>query len=87
MAETVGAWKKHTGRLANKLLSKQGAFWAEDYFDTYMRGAEHEQRTVRYIENNPAKATLVLDPKDWPWSSARFRDKFGVLRLQRSAAL
>ena len=87
MAETVGAWKKHTGRLANKLLGKQGAFWAEDYFDTYMRGAEHEQKTVRYIENNPAKATLVLDQKDWPWSSARFRDEFGVLRLQRSAVL
>ena len=87
MAETVGAWKKHTGRLANKLLGKQGAFWAEDYFDTYMRGAEHEQTTVRYIENNPAKATLVLDQKDWPWSSAWFRDEFGVLRLQQSAVL
>lgn len=81
MAEIVGAWKKHTGRLANKLLGKRGAFWAEDYFDTYMRDAEHEVRTVRYIENNPTKAKLVLDPKDWPWSSARFRDEFGVLRL------
>jgi putative transposase len=81
MAETVGAWKKHTGRLANKLLGKRGAFWAEDYFDTYMRDAEHEAKTLRYIENNPTKAKLVLDPKDWPWSSARFRDEFGVLRL------
>ena len=81
MAEIVGAWKKHTGRLANKLLGKRGAFWAEDYFDTYMRDAEHEARTVRYIENNPAKAKLVLDPKEWPWSSARCRDEYGVLRL------
>lgn len=81
MAETVGAWKKHTGRLAHKLLGKRGAFWAEDYFDTYMRDAEHEQKTVRYIENNPAKAKLVLDPEEWPWSSARCRDEYGVLRL------
>ena len=80
MAEIVGAWKKHTGRLANKLLGKQGAFWAEDYFDTYMRDAEHERRTIHYIENNPTKAKLVLDPKDWPWSSARYRDEYGVLR-------
>ncbi len=36
MAEIVGAWKKHTGRLANKLLGKQGAFWAEDYFDVFI---------------------------------------------------
>src|SRR6266513_1143855 len=87
MSETVGAWKKHTGRLANKLLGKQGSFWAEDYFDVFMRDAEHERETIRYIENNPTKAKLVLDPKDWRWSSARFRDEFGVLRLSRSAAL
>jgi hypothetical protein len=34
-----------------------------------------------YIESNPAKSGLVLDPKEWPWSSARFRDEFGVLKL------
>ncbi len=83
MSEIVGAWKKHTGRLAHKLLGKQGAFWAEGYFDTFMRDAEHEHRTVRYIENNPTKAKLVLDPKEWPWSSARFRDEFGNLKLPR----
>ena len=81
MSETVGAWKKHTGRLANKLIGKAGAFWAEDYFDVFMRNSEHERKTVHYIENNPMKAKLVLDPKDWPWSSARFRDEFGMLKL------
>ena len=74
MADIVGAWKKNTGRLANKLLGKQGAFWAEDYFDTYMRDAEHESRTRQYIENNPTKAKLAASPKEWLWSSARFRD-------------
>ncbi|MHB8520605.1 MAG: transposase [Limisphaerales bacterium] len=81
MAEIVGAWKKHTGRLANKILGKQGAFWAEGYFDTFMRGSDHELTTVRYIERNPTKAKLVLDPKDWPWSSARFRDGAGNLTV------
>ncbi len=81
MSETVGAWKKHTARLANRLLGKRGAFWAEDYFDTYMRDSEHERKTIRCIENNPAKAKLMLNPKDWPWSSARFRDEFAVLKL------
>ena len=81
MSEIVGGWKKHTARLANRLLGQSGAFWAEDYFDTYMRGVEHERKTVRYIESNPAKAKLVLDPKEWPWSSVRFRDDFGMLKL------
>lgn len=81
MSEIVGAWKKHTGRLTNKRLGKQGAFWAEDYFDVFMRDAEHERKTVHYIENNPAKAKLVDDPKEWPWSGARLRDEFGNLEL------
>ncbi len=83
MSETVGAWKKHTGRLAHKCLGRQGAFWAPDYFDTYMRDSEQERKTVRYIENNPTQAKLVLDPREWPWSSARFRDEFGNLSLPR----
>jgi REP element-mobilizing transposase RayT len=81
MSEIVGAWKKHTGRLANTVLGKQGAFWAEDYFDVFMRDAKHERQTVRYIENNPVKSKLALDPKMWPWSSARLRDEFGQLQL------
>jgi REP element-mobilizing transposase RayT len=81
MADIVGAWKKNTGRLANQRLGRRGAFWAEGYFDVFMRDGEHESRTVRYIENNPPKAKLVLQPRDWLWSSARFRDEFGRLQL------
>jgi REP element-mobilizing transposase RayT len=81
MSRIVESWKKHTASRANRLLKRRGAFWAEDYFDIYMRDAEHERKTVRYIENNPTKAKLVLDPKEWLWSSARVRDEFGVLRL------
>ncbi|HTB85566.1 MAG TPA: transposase [Candidatus Sulfotelmatobacter sp.] len=81
MSEVVGAWKRHTGRLANRLLGTRGTFWAEDYFDMFMRDDQHELKTVRYIENNPAKARLVGDPKDWPYSSARFRDEYGRLQL------
>ena len=81
MSDIVGAWKKHTGRLANRLLGERGAFWNEDYFDVFIRDSEHERKTVHYIENNPVKTKLVRDPKDWPWCSARFRDEFGRLIL------
>jgi type I restriction enzyme R subunit/putative DNA methylase len=49
-------------------------FWQREYWDTYMRDAEQETKSVRYIESNPAKARLVLDPSAWPFSSARRRD-------------
>src|ERR1017187_10112819 len=50
-------------------------------FRYVQRDEQHELRTRRYIENNPTKAFLVRDPKEWSWSSARFRDENGVLRL------
>jgi REP element-mobilizing transposase RayT len=81
MSEIVETWKKHTANKANRHLGRRGPFWAASYFDTYMRNAEHEQKTVRYIENNPTKAKLVLDPKQWSWSSAKFRDAYGRLCL------
>jgi REP element-mobilizing transposase RayT len=81
MSEIVGGWKKYTAKEANKVLGRRGAFWEADYWDTYMRSTAHELRTIRYTENNPAKAGLVLDPKQWSWSSARFRDAYGRLCL------
>ncbi len=77
MREIVESWKKFTAQQANRLLGRRGKFWAEDYWDTFMRNAAHEAQSVRYLERNPAKAKLVLDPKDWPWSSARWRDEHG----------
>ena len=46
MSDTVGAWKKHTDRLANKLLGKEGAFWADDYFDVFMREPNTNSKPV-----------------------------------------
>ena len=87
MSEIVATWKRYTATEANKLLQRHGAFWAADYFDTYMRDANHEQRTIRYIESNPTKANLTVDPRRWPWSSARYRDTYGRLCLRRTAAM
>jgi REP element-mobilizing transposase RayT len=81
MAEILESWKKYTSQKANRLLKRRGKFWQADYWDTFMRDGEHELETRNYIKNNPTKAGLVLDPKTWLWSSARFRDEHGVLRL------
>jgi putative transposase len=79
LRQVIADWKQFTAREANKLLGRRGKFWAEDYWDTYMRDAAHELRARRYIENNPVKALLVREPAEWVWSSARFRDKYGRL--------
>jgi len=70
-----------SGPVRARRLPAWRQFWAEGYWDTFMRDSEHELKTRHYIENNPTKAGLVCDPKHWPWSSARFRDNYSVLLL------
>ena len=81
MSRIVEDWKKFTAKEANKVLGRRGAFWQADYWDTYIRNAEHERKSRHYVESNPAKAFLVRDPTKWPWSSARLRDEYGALQL------
>jgi REP element-mobilizing transposase RayT len=80
MRKLLKDWKGYTSKQANRLLCSQGAFWAEDYFDRFIRDEEHFRRVVRYIENNPVKARLARAPEDWLWSSARYRSKEDITR-------
>jgi putative DNA methylase len=65
------SWKSYTANVANQILGRTGRFWFPEYFDRYIRDERHFTRAVRYIHNNPVKAGLVDDAKDWPFSSAR----------------
>jgi type I restriction enzyme R subunit/putative DNA methylase len=49
--------------------------WERECWDTFMRDEEQEKTAIRYIEANPVKAKLCRTPEQWPFSSARFRDK------------
>ena len=61
-----------TSRNANKLLNRTGkVFWQDESFDHWTRDQAEENKIRRYIENNPVKADLVVNPEDWPWSSAK----------------
>jgi REP element-mobilizing transposase RayT len=73
LADIMQSFKSLTSHKANRTLRRKGQFWMEDYFDRYIRNAEHFMEAVRYIENNPVKARLCKKPEDWPFSSARFR--------------
>jgi REP element-mobilizing transposase RayT len=73
LGDIVGSWKRFSARMANRHLGREGAFWQEDYWDTYIRNGRHFESTLAYIENNPVKAGLVETPEQWPWGSARLR--------------
>jgi putative DNA methylase len=65
--------KSYTAHEANKILKRGGQFWREEYFDRYVRNADHFRKVVSYIENNPVKARLCSKAADWPFSSACLR--------------
>jgi len=83
LSKLMGGWKGKSSRLANVKLKRSGAFWQEDYFDTLIRDEAHLKKAIHYTEQNSAKAGLIKDPRDWPSSSPRHRDKDYRLPWQR----
>lgn len=73
LSDILHSWKSYSSKQANRLLGRRGDFWQEDYFDRYIRNAEHYQRAIDYMENNPVKAGLCPTKYDWEFSSAKWR--------------
>ena len=85
LAKLVHDWKGASSRRSNMILRRSGKFWQEDYYDTLVRDEAHLKRAIRYTEQNPVKAYLAKDAREWPWSSARHRDEYERLPWQRCA--
>lgn len=60
--------KRHTAREANRVLGRTGQFWQHESYDHVVRDAAELARIRRYILNNPVRAGLVDDPRQWPYS-------------------
>lgn len=67
VSKTMQSLKRHTSRQ----IGPPGQLWQADYFDRIIRSEDHLRRTVEYIEWNPVKAELCVDPTHFPFSSAR----------------
>ena len=69
-----------TAYRANEVLGIHGhPFWQEESYDHLVRSEAQFDRIQSYIEENPAKAGLVSEASQHPWSSAASRLK-GVPR-------
>ncbi len=81
LSALVKSWKGFVAREGNKKIRREGSFWEREYWDTLIRSEDQRRKALHYIETNPVKAGLVGEAKVWPWSSARYRDDYAVLRL------
>jgi putative transposase len=70
--------QSYTATQCNRVLGRKGAFWQAETFDHFVRDADELLRVIHYIEQNPVVAGLVKEVADYPWSSARLRQRFGV---------
>jgi len=74
VGKVMQSWKRHTTRELRGLVGgrRSGPIWQRDSWDRFIRDADHLAATRRYIEENPAKAGLCNQARDWPFGSARF---------------
>ncbi len=78
LATIIQGWKSFTARwilLQNQRLELRipegNHLWMREYWDRFIRDAEHYYKTVDYIHENPVKAGLCQRAEDWLWSSCR----------------
>lgn len=63
--------KSYTANQANKILKRSGTFWEAESYDHVIRDEQEYHRVIAYVLNNPVKAGLVKDWREWPWSWKR----------------
>jgi REP-associated tyrosine transposase len=63
--------KGYSAWAANRVLGRKGTFWQTESYDHVIRDDTEFYRTVRYVLENPVKAALVKEWRDWRWSFRR----------------
>ena len=58
--------KSFTGLEANRRLNRTGSFWQEESYDRLIRNEKELENVILYTINNPVKANLVSNWKEWP---------------------
>jgi len=68
VADTMRSLKGNTSRKCNQQLKRNGSFWYNESYDHYVRDESELNRIINYIINNPVKAGLVDDWRDWKFT-------------------
>jgi REP element-mobilizing transposase RayT len=68
VTEILQNLKKYSSKESNKILKRTGQFWHHESYDHVVRSEIEFERIVNYIAQNPVKAHLVNNWKEWKWS-------------------
>jgi putative transposase len=77
--DLIAGWQKPPKEQMSSSFSDANTndehFWQRRFYDFNVRSAQKLKEKLDYMHANPVKRKLVLDPKDWPWSSWSFYEK------------
>jgi putative transposase len=65
LSHAMRLFKGRTGYACAALLGRKGAFWQHDHI---VRDEKEFMRITNYIVNNPVKAGLINNWRDWPYT-------------------
>ena len=68
VADTMRFLKGRTARFCSLELQRNDSFWDHESYDHYARDEKEVARIILYILNNPVKAGLVKEWKDWKFT-------------------
>jgi REP element-mobilizing transposase RayT len=68
VTDTLRLLKGRTAHDCNLELKRNGSFWQHESYDHVVRDEKELDRIIRYILNNPVKAALVKEWKNWPFT-------------------
>ena len=70
LRDILHTWKLNIARRANAILGVAGQrFWQPESFDRIIRDDEEKAAVRRYIRQNPVKARLCSEDREWKFSS------------------
>ncbi len=68
LTDVMRRLKGSTAFECNQVLGRRGAFWQHESYDHVIRDDGEMDRTILYILENPVKAGLCANWRDWKWS-------------------
>jgi len=76
ISRCFGQLHKLYSEMLNVRHGRRGSCWEGRFYAGAM-DERHAWNALRYIERNPVQASLVDDPTEWAWSSARMHCGYG----------
>jgi putative transposase len=71
LARGIGLTNMVYTQYLNRRLDNSGRVWQNRFFSCAVETDTYLWSVARYIERNPAKAGIVENAEEYPWSSAR----------------